>query len=295
VASAAVRKTAEPAPGWAAGIAPLTGRCAEDGGDWSCVASSTLTLSEQAALEQAQLVAVDEMTFALGWGDADAASRRDQLLGRLADAGDWRSPRFGQLAAERVAASRAVAESLVRAGGGTLEPELFVERWSDAGAERWRAYARLSIDAAAAAGLATRIGATATSKLGVEAVNFPPPLAWRHRQVRAGALLKKVADGPLAEIGLRPGYVVTAIGGQTVDGAAKLVEILDAEIARFGDRGGQLRLVVHTGTGEPMTFVRDWKPPEPERGAAAGTGQGSRPPTFNTWEEAGGSRDDPKR
>lgn len=293
-ASDAARLTEAEAPAWTAGLEPLTGRCvvaADEGQPTTCAASSTLALSEQAAIEQAQLVAIDEMTFALGWGDADAASRRDRLLGRLADAGDWRSPRFRQLAEERVAASRAVAEALVRAGGGTLEPDLFVERWSDAGADRWRAFARLRLDGDEVAALGAAIRAGARSELGVEAVNFPPPLAWRHREVRAGALLQKVADGPLAEIGLRPGYVVTAIQGQTVDSAKKLVELLDAEVARLGSGGGQLRMVVHTGTGEPMTFVRDYKPPAPDRAGNGGGSQTTRPPTFNTWEEAGGSGD----
>lgn len=293
-ATEAVRLTDEPAPAWASGVAPLTGRCAEKSGAWRCVASSTFALSEQAAIEQAQLVAVDELTFALGWGDDDAASRRTQLLGRLADIGDWRAPRYRQLAEERVAASRGVAEAVVRAGGGTLEPDLFVERWSDGGEIRWRGYARLAIDSDRIAGLTRTIRASARSDLGVEAVNFPPPLVWRHRQVRAGALLREVADGPLAEIGLRPGYVVTAVQGQTVEGAAELVELLEAEVARLGDGGGQLRMVVHTGTGEPMTFVRDWKPKADDGAGSSGGGSTRPPPTFNTWEEAGGSSpDDP--
>src|SRR5206468_2613601 len=111
--------------------------------------------------------------------------------------------------------------------------------------------------------------------------------------------------GPLQDLGLAEHHVVLAVNGHDVVDAASFAKIAGEEYGQLAERGGSLRLLVQTDSGDPREFstqiagkhVDTPTPPvgpvRPHGGSGRDTGAGG----VNVWDRFGGSnrggRDDP--
>jgi anti-anti-sigma regulatory factor len=137
--------------------------------------------------------------------------------------------------------------------------------------------------------------------LGATVIDYVPELGWHFPRLDHGAVVTKLDHGVLQELGLAEHYVVIAIDGHDVPDAATFAKLAESEYASLVDRGGTLRLMVQTETGDPREFSTTFavKPvfiPVP-------TGNGKPGPAtdhstgVNVWDRFGGNRgsgrDDP--
>jgi hypothetical protein len=64
----------------------------------------------------------------------------------------------------------------------------------------------------------------------------------------------RLDHGPLQDLGLAEHYIVIAVDGKDVPDAASFAKLVDSEYTVLADRGGTLRLLVQTETGDPREF-----------------------------------------
>ncbi len=169
---------------------------------------------------------------------------------------------------------------------------------------RFIAFAQVSLPAADAAKMVTRTQAPA-SALGATVVDYYAELGWRFPKLERGAIVTKLEHGPLQDLGLAEHHVVLAVNGHDVVDAASFAKIAGEEYAALVDKGGPLRLLVQTDTGDPREFSTQVAgkhidvptpptgPTRPPRGGGNNSGSGG----VNVWDRFGGSnrggRDDP--
>ena len=108
--------------------------------------------------------------------------------------------------------------------------------------------------------------------------------------------------GVLADLGLAEHYIVLAVDGHDVADGAAFAKLVETEYAALSERGGQLRLLVQTETGEPREFStmiagkQTGTQVDPHKHGPHGNGdRGSG--GVNVWARFGGNRgsgrDDP--
>src|SRR5207302_3254781 len=166
---------------------------------------------------------------------------------------------------------------------------------------RFVAFAQVTLAPAEAKRLAAAY-ARPESALGAAAMPLFPEVAWRFPRVDHGAIIVALDHGVLQDLGLAEHYVVLAVDGRDVVDAATFAKLVAEEYAVLEDRGGALRLLVQTDSGDPREFsttvagrhVETTAPPHgPHRGNPHDTGSGG----VNVWDRFGGNRgsgrDDP--
>ena len=136
--------------------------------------------------------------------------------------------------------------------------------------------------------------------LGATAMPLFPEVAWRFPRVDHGAIVVALDHGVLQDLGLAEHYIVLAVDGRDVVDAASFARLVTEEHASLEDRGGALRLLVQTETGDPREFSttiagRHVETPQPQHShhGPHDTGSGG----VNVWDRFGGNRgsgrDDP--
>jgi hypothetical protein len=138
------------------------------------------------------------------------------------------------------------------------------------------------------------------SALGATVVDFQPELGWRYPRLDHGAVVTKLEHGVLQELGLAEHYIVLAVDGHDVADGAAFAKLVASERDTLVERGGSLRLLVQTDTGDPREFATTFAgkptavpaPPIPH-GKHDDRGSGG----VNVWDRFGGNRgsgrDDP--
>jgi hypothetical protein len=141
-----------------------------------------------------------------------------------------------------------------------------------------------------------------TSALGATVVDYYPELGWRYGKLEHGAIVTKLGAGPLQDLGLAEHYVVLAVDGRDVADGASFAKIVEEEYVSLTERGGALRLLVQTDSGDPREFsaaIPGRHVDSPIQSGHGHGGNGGNIPTggVNIWDRTGGGqggrRDDP--
>jgi hypothetical protein len=120
-----------------------------------------------------------------------------------------------------------------------------------------------------------------------------PGLAWRFPRLAHGAVIARLDRGAIQERGLAERYIVIAIGGRDVVDARSFARIVGEERALLAERGGALRLLVQTASGDPREFSTTIiaKPVDGPRHGTPGNrpaGRDSGAGGIHVWDRVGG-------
>jgi anti-anti-sigma regulatory factor len=302
----AARSVAQP-PAWLdAKIQPAQASCARTADKaLSCVGASLPLPSQQDAEDQASDAAYEAVAAELAsgtgpWLDSVAPSilaHREQTLAAYS-----RDPLSTQVLRELSDGRRAVARVTKKAA-----PAVGGRYWeafdSDEG-RRYVAFAQITVGAADVDKLREHAKVSANA-LGATVVDYYAELGWRFPKLERGAVVTKLEHGPLQELGLAEHQVVLAIDGHDVVDAATFAKLANDELAAMVDKGGTLRLLVQTDSGDPRELSKNIPgkhidvptPPVPTGRGGRGGQTGGSNGGVNVWDRFGGSnrggRDDP--
>ena len=302
---AVVAKSAPQRPAWLVDdIQPGTQRCATVSGTVSCVGASIAVPSQQDAEDEASDAAYEALARELaGRGDKWLESVAPTIieLREATLAAYSRDPLSTQARRDLHDGQHAVARVIKK-----LAPQVtgrYWEAYEGGEGRKTIAYVQVALPAADVAKLRERFHKSA-SALGATVVDYYPELGWRFPKLDHGAVVGKLEHGVLQDLGLAEHQVVLAIDGHDVVDADSFAKVASDEYAQFAERGGTLRLLVQTETGDPREFSTtiagrhvDAPPPvNPPHQGHGGHGT-TNPGGVNVWDRFGGSsksgRDDP--
>jgi anti-anti-sigma regulatory factor len=303
-----VDRSAPARPAWITSAATLgAAYCSDDGGGIACVGVSMLSPSQDDAEDEASDAAIEAIAFELGKRITDKswqtsvpplyASARDAKLAALN-----RDLQSTQARRDVRDGRRAVTHAL--RGVESTAAGRYWEAFDARDGRRQVAFVQVKLPAGAVKTLTERYSKRESIE-GATAVGFFPGLAWKFPKLDHGAVVVSLAPGVLQELGVAERYIVLAVGGRDVPDASALVKILGEERTMLSERGGSLRLLVQTDSGDPREFSRQiaGKPVETPTGTGSGgkrTNSGSAAGGtggVNVWDRFGGNRgsgrDDP--
>ncbi|HUJ59204.1 MAG TPA: hypothetical protein VLX92_11950 [Kofleriaceae bacterium] len=245
-------------PAWLdASLAPSASTCRPAGDKIACLGVSSVLASQEEAEDEASDAALEALAFETAksvndpaWNKAVGAVFTPARDAALAAYG--RDPLSTQARRALHDGRHAVARSLAT-GGGPQVSGRYWEAFDSPDGRRFVAFARVEVPVASIKRAATGYAKPA-SALGATVVSLFPELGWRFTRIEHGAVVTGLEHGPLQELGLAEHYVVIAIDGRDVVDAPSFAAILTEEYAQLEDRGGALRLLVQTETGDPREF-----------------------------------------
>lgn len=303
-------KSAQTRPAWIVTDTQGTATCTDtkDKG-LSCVGVSSISARQDDAEEEAADAALDAIANAL-------AVRINNPQWKLSVIPVYKSARDAKLAAfdrdpSNTSARRDVREArnavgrILKATSGGAVPAAptgkYWEEYMGSEGKRWLAFSQFQIGPTELAKLTEAYSKSETA-LGTTAVSMFPLVGWRYPKLDRGAIMTKLASGPLQDVGIAEGYVVLQVAGRDVTDAASFAKLVTDEHGSLTARGGQFRLKVQSADGAPREFAANIKAPEVETpgktGGPRGTGNtGGTPGGVNVWDKFGGGRgsgrDDP--
>jgi len=221
-----------------------------------------LTTRDDAAAEATD-AALEELVSAISLKISDAHFREQVLPGfsgvrqkamlALQSADTDRTSAAYATAVESVRKARKRVAELLQASGGAAVPaqrsDWYWEEYADEKGKpnEMLVFVRYDIPLDAVRTLVDTYSTTSAYK-GTAAMTVFPALAWRDAELTGGALLTKVGK-PLADAGVAPRSIVTAIGDQPVSDAAGFTRRLEEAFEASGD----ITLTVKTGDTAPQT------------------------------------------
>ena len=297
-------------PAWIATDTQGTATCTDtkDKG-LSCVGVSSISARQDDAEEEAADAALDAIANAL-------AVRISNPQWKLSVIPVYKSARDAKLAAfdrdpSNTSARRDVREArnavgrILKATSGGAVPAAptgkYWEEYTGSDGKRWLAFSQFQIGPTELAKLTEAYSKSETA-LGATAVSMFPLVGWRYPKLDRGAIVTKLATGPLQDVGIAEGYVVLGVAGRDVTDAASFAKLVTDEHGSLTTRGGTFRLKVQAADGAPREFASNIKAPEVEKpttgGGRPGTGgTGGNTGGVNVWDKFGGGRgsgrDDP--
>lgn len=302
-----VARSASARPDWITAVAaPGAAYCSDDGGGLRCVGVSTLSPSQEDAEDEASDAAIEAIAFELGKRITDAPwiasvqgmylPARDAKLAAL-----HRDLQSTQARRDVREGRRAVAHAL--RGVIPTATGRYWEAFDARDGRRFVAFVQVELAAAAAKRLVT----TYTQRhaaLGATAVAYFPGLAWRFPKLSRGAVIVALEPGTIQQLGVAERYVVLAIDGRDIVDGESFAKLAAEEHALLAERGGVLRLLVQTDTGDPREFSTTFAgkaAAQPEARGGKPTGKSSQDAGtsggINVWDRFGGNRgsgrDDP--
>ncbi|HEX4450211.1 MAG TPA: hypothetical protein VH143_05025 [Kofleriaceae bacterium] len=296
-------------------LGPVTGRSAPERPAWagtgalgsltcngtSCVGVSEAVASQEEAEDEASDAAYEGVAYEVA-GDGWLASIAPQLVETRAAAfaAVERDAQSAQARRDVHDGRHAVARLFKR-----VAPPVAARYWESfdgPDGKRFVAFAQVVLSAADAKRLAGRMSPTSHA-LGATVVELQPELGWRFPKLDHGAVVTKLSQGPLQELGLAEHYIVLAIDGHDVADGKAFEKLAPAEYDQLLGIGGTLRVLVQADTGDPREFSATIAAPAsavPQR-PGAHNGNGTAPATpggaINVWDRYGGNRgsgrDDP--
>lgn len=296
-----VQQSAKPRANWiAATDTPGTAQCGVLAGGVACTGVSFGMASQSEAEDEASDAAYEALAQYLV-GDTKANPWADSIQQTRSAAFSTysRDPLSTQARREVHDGRRAVARVIEK-----VAPPLsgrYWEAFDGKDGKRFVAFARVQLSGDDVEKL--RAGSAKESKaLGATVVDYYPELGWRFGKLEHGAIVKKLSQGPLQDLGLAEHYVVLAVDGREVVDAATFAKIVTEEYDQLVERGGSLRLLVQTDSGDPREFSTTIEGkhidlPAPATGRHGGHGGTNPTGGVNIWDRTGGGRgpgrDDP--
>jgi hypothetical protein len=98
-------------------------------------------------------------------------------------------------------------------------------------------------------------------------------VGWRHPKLDRGAIVTRLASGPLQDVGITEQYVVLGVAGRDATDAARFAKLVTDEHASLTEHGGTMRLKVQAADGAPRelaSIVRRPRSRRPERPSRQG-------------------------
>jgi anti-anti-sigma regulatory factor len=302
-----VARSQDARPGWIKpNVAPGIAYCGEDGGSLTCVGVSTVSPSQEDAEDEASDAAIESIAFELGKRITDKqwlatippiyTAARDAKLAALN-----RDPQSTQARRDVRDGRRAVAQSLRR-----LTPALarYWEAFDARDGRRYVAFIQVKLLASDATKLIEAYTKRQTT-FGATTVTFFPELAWKFPKLSRGAVVMALEPGVIQELGVAEHSVVLSVDGRDTPDAETFSKIVAEERAQLQERGGSLRLVVQSDSGDPREFSQQIAGRQIETPESTGkrTGRGERGERgsggVNVWDRFGGNsgsgRDDPRQ
>lgn len=297
-----VERSAEAQPAWIKpNVAPGIAYCGEDGGALSCVGVSTVSPSQEDAEDEASDAAVESIAFELGKRITDKqwlatvppiyTSARDAKLAALN-----RDPQSTQARRDVRDGRRAVAAALK----GVTPVARYWEAFDARDGRRYVAFIQVKLAAGDAQKLIESYTRPQTA-MGATVLTYFPGLAWKYPKVTRGAIVVSLTAGSIQELGVAEKSVVLSIDGRDTPDAAAFAKIIVEERELLAERGGSLRILVQSDSGDPREFSQTiaGRPieivPGKYRGGKDRGGPGAG--GVNVWDRFGGSkgsgRDDP--
>ncbi len=260
-----ITRSAEQRPAWA-DAKPGSAACTRE----RCIGASDPVASQEVAEDEASDAAYEALAFELAHAPNEA---RAAALAAVA-----RDPRSAQAKRELHDGRHAVARIIKRVAGPVT-------------ARYWEATDQVFVAYAQVANKAVPVPPEA-SALGVTVVDFAPELAWTFPKLEHGAVVTRLGNGPLQDLGLAEHSVVLAVAGHDVNDAASFAQLAADEYAALSDRGGTLRVLVQREAGEPreLAIQIPGKPgPHPVPSSAEPRAE-AHTQGVNVWDRFGGNR-----
>lgn len=243
-------------PVWITSDTASSSFCTDNVNRLSCVGISSYNENREEARIEASNAAVDEMVNSIGLKIEDAAFKQkvrplydDRRAKALAELENLRGKVGGAEYVKALDAVRAarkgVADALVETGGSAAPTQQAAWYWEEynktnGNGTEFLVFVRFDLSLAALKSL-TDSYTEQVEVGGSKLVTVFPGLVWPTPAARSGALVLK-ASGALQKLGVRDGWVVTAVGGETVRTAAEAAE-------RIRDKkGGKLTAVLPDGS-----------------------------------------------
>lgn len=292
-------------PAWMRASEPLSAYCdAEAATGLSCVGISSYTETEAEAREQAENAALEAVADAvfvrisepsvIQSQSAMFGTARDATIMGFAEVAKRDPDSFHHERARRalISGRNAVARALRKTAGELIPTAAAAVHWeryaaSPGPGSRYLFMIRYDLSADEIERLLERYSTT-RGLLGGTVATVYPGIAWRYSAVQGGVVIVALGDGELKSTGLSERYIILAVQEREIKDADAFENILSDELQRLGRDGGQLRLRVKTGDGEPIDFtlpvaksVDDGIPVPPSTGRLPGP--------VNTWDRVGGN------
>ena len=299
-----VERSVAERPAWIRdGVTPGQAYCAEDGGALSCVGVSMVSPSQEDAEDEASDAAVELIAFELSKRITDkewlAAIPPIYLPAREAKlAALNRDPQSTQARRDVREGRRGVAHALRAV---TPSPAgRYWEAFEGRDGRRFLAFVQVTLGRTDAEKL-IEVYTKRHEALGATAVTFFPELAWKYPNVSRGAVILRLAAGPIQQLGVAEKSVVLKVDGRDTADAESFAKIVVDERVLIEDRGGAFRILVQADTGDPREFSQSFPGKVIEIPIDRGRGRGKRDGFgtggVNIWDRSGGGRgggrDDP--
>ncbi|MBV8757464.1 MAG: hypothetical protein JO257_09325, partial [Deltaproteobacteria bacterium] len=248
-----VQQSAKPRANWiAATDLPGTAQCGVLAGGVACTGVSFAMASQSEAEDEASDAAYEALAQYLA-GDTKANPWTDSIQQTRSAAFSTysRDPLSTQARRElhdgRHAVARVIEKSAPPLSGR------YWEAFEGKDGKRYVAFARVQLSEQDVAKLRTDSGKESKA-LGATLVDYYPELGWRFPKLEKGAIVTKLSQGPLQDLGLAEHYVVLAVDGREVVDAASFAKMVNEEYDQLVERGGALHLLVQTDSGDPRDF-----------------------------------------
>ncbi len=238
-----VTRSAETRPSWIRDTKPGGATCVHDPA-LHCTGVSQPLASQVEAEDEASDAAYEALAFELAKAPPEVTEPRTAAFAAVA-----RDPQSAQAMRDLHDGRHAVAR-LVKRSAGPIDARYW-EQFSTSDGPKFIAYAHV----VARAALATKTSLHEASALGATVSDLAPELAWRFPKLDHGAVVTKLDHGPLQELGLSERAIVLAIAGHDVTDAAMFAKLAETEYAALVERGGTLRLLVQTDSGDPRELA----------------------------------------
>ena len=272
-------------PDWIA--APDTCRTTVSGG-FGCVAASYPAATSDDAGAEAMDAVLDTLAIDVGARVTDARWR-DVVRPRYA------SPRAAKLAAaERDPSARREVREIRRAVAAmmraheSIATEAATTRFDDHQDAGVVGFVRAEVPSQVVLQLADQL-ARADAKLGATAMVAFPALAWSIPHLDHGLVVVAIDAGPLHDLGLAVGDVVTAFDGKPAEGLDDLAAAADTYAKRV-KTGGTFRVQVLAPDGTTRELIAQLPAPRGGSGGPPAVPTGG----INVWDRTSG-RDDPNK
>ena len=293
-------------PSWVVGeLAPGAASCTAAKARVTCLGVSSVLASQEEAEQEASDAALEALAYEASRNVKDASwnaaipplfqSARDAALAAFG-----RDPQSTLARRALHDGRRAVARALENTSA-TQVGARYWEAFDTAEGRRYVAFAEIDLPAPNVQGAGASY-AQAASALGATAVAYYPELGWRFPKLEHGAIVTKLERGALQDLGLAEHYIVLAVDGRDIVDEKSFAKIVGEEYAQLTERGGTLRLLVQTDSGEPREFSKTIPGPPVDSHPTTrprDTHTTHELPTggVNVWDRFGGNRgsgrDDP--
>jgi anti-anti-sigma regulatory factor len=295
-------RSAPDRPAWIASPALGAVTCTTgDGGGTTCVGASQPLASQEEAEDEASDAAYEGVAYAVAgdrWLQAIAPQVNETRAAAIAAVA--RDAQSAQARRDVHDGRHAVARTF-----RLVAPPVAARYWESfdtADGKKFVAFAQVAVTSAQAKHVQSRAMQVANA-LGATVVDLQPELGWRFPKLERGAVVTKLARGPLQDLGLAEHYIVLAIDGHDVADAASFAKLADQEYGALAESGGTLRVLVQGDTGDPREFsaaiTSATTPTGPRPAITPGTKTTDRVPpgAVNVCDRYGGNRgsgrDDP--